>query len=133
MTTTMMLNLFLLIVLFILTGYDVRKWKIPNAIVLPAIVIAVFLSQQYTPLCVVFILGAMLFSRGSIGGGDVKVLALTAAVLGWAGLAVFVGSFLFLNMYRRVSDNFNPLPLMPFVLGATVITQATIWILTCVR
>ncbi len=74
--------------------FDVRKKVIPDIITMPALVYSLGLSVVFhTPPLVHAVVGVMLaggallavviVSRGAIGGGDVKLMALLGAVIGW--------------------------------------------------
>lgn len=94
------------VVTVFLAEIDVRTHTLPNAIVVPSLLIAAVLlaldAMIFTggtavtragigaaTMFVVFFLLAVLLP-GSIGGGDVKLIALTAGVTAWIGWASFV-------------------------------------------
>lgn len=78
---------------------DVTTRRIPNVIpatlLVAGLALTAFAGWQTAfvsiGLCVaVFILGTLLFSLKLIGGGDVKLLAASAAALGWPNSAAFL-------------------------------------------
>jgi leader peptidase (prepilin peptidase)/N-methyltransferase len=94
----------LLIALAVVIVLDLRTKIIPDIVVLPgiayALVVAVFMES---PALVEAVLGAVVgggitllvavISRGAIGGGDIKLVAMLGAALGWKGaLAVLAFS-----------------------------------------
>lgn len=92
----------------ILTVIDVRTHRLPNRIVVPALIVTIALltascafGAPWAALVRALGAGAALFfffvvlrvaGRGAIGGGDVKLAALVGVVLGWVGWsAVLLG------------------------------------------
>ena len=81
--------------------YDVRRHRIPNVAVYPAIAVA-FIVAFIRPdgawwsflsaglLAAAFFVALGLISRGAMGGGDVKLAALIGLVAGWPGVLVAV-------------------------------------------
>ncbi|WP_294981056.1 A24 family peptidase [uncultured Microbacterium sp.] len=92
----------------VLTVVDVRTHRLPNRIVLPALIVTIALLAAScafgapwaalvralgagTALFVFFVL-LRVAGRGAIGGGDVKLAALVGVLLGWVGWsAVLLG------------------------------------------
>lgn len=79
--------------------YDVRRQRIPNVAIYPALVVAIvvafarpdgawwsFLLAGFAAAALFVVLGS--FSRGAMGGGDTKLAALIGLVAGWPGVAV---------------------------------------------
>src|SRR5258708_24750724 len=92
------LIVFLFALIQVAAGYgDLRRFLIPNRFPLALVLLypAYFLTAAAPVDAVsaglialaVFLAGAGLFARGSMGGGDVKLMAATAL---WAGPALFV-------------------------------------------
>jgi prepilin peptidase CpaA len=78
---------------------DVRVRRIPNALTLAVAVVglATHVPQGIVPLllaiasmCVAFALGALSFSAGWFGGGDVKLISACCALVGFPGSATLV-------------------------------------------
>src|SRR5712671_6022045 len=61
--------------------YDVRRQRIPNIAVYPAIAVA---------LVVAFVLAVGVITHGAMGGGDVKLVGLIGLVAGWPGVFVAI-------------------------------------------
>lgn len=130
--------------LLVITAIDIACYTIPNVITLPGIVLGVVCAATILPVGLVnSILGLLLgggvlwvlawaspylFGKEGMGGGDIKLLAMIGAFLGWQPtlLAVLVGAFMgsvvgvgliALRVMRR--DQY--LPFGPFLaLGAVV-------------
>ena len=83
-----------LIVTAIACAFDISKGLIPNALIYPAWLLAVVLFlfgyglsswiDLGLALMLAFVPAAVLFSFGLLGGGDVKLLALLATLLGYS-------------------------------------------------
>lgn len=78
---------------------DVRTRRIPNSLCAGLLACGLFISVfggwQHAVISValfaaVFLAGTLLFSMKLIGGGDVKMLAASAATLGWPGAPWFL-------------------------------------------
>ena len=124
--------------LVLLAWLDLSSRIIPNAIVYPALLLAVGLSPAGPgfPESLEGGVGALaawsavrVLSRGGLGGGDVKMAALVGAVVGWPGVVdagavtaasagLAVGVLLILRQIRRD----DALPYGPFIaLGGLVV------------
>jgi leader peptidase (prepilin peptidase)/N-methyltransferase len=123
--------------LLVVTFVDLEHQIVPDRITLPGIALGLLLGSTLLPVgwqasFTGALLGGGLFyliavvSRGGMGGGDVKLIAMIGAFLGWKGvlltifLAALVGSlvgiFLMVFMGKGRKD---PIPFGPFlVLGA---------------
>ena len=92
--------------LLIISFIDLQHKIIPDVITLPGIVAGVVASLLITPVGVInsilgvalggglFVLVAVI-SRGGMGGGDIKLVAMIGAFLGWQAvlMTIFLGSF----------------------------------------
>jgi len=92
--------------LLIVSFIDLQHKIIPDVITLPGIIAGVVASWLLTPVGVVssiigVVLGGGLFfliaviSRGGMGGGDIKLIAMIGAFLGWQAvlMTIFLGAF----------------------------------------
>lgn len=129
----------------ILTVIDLRTHRLPNLVVVPALVLTVALlaasclcGAPWDALVRAVAAGAVLFAlflvlrilgRGAMGGGDVKLAALVGVLLGWIGWsAVLLGvlaAFLLggvvaatLLVTRRATRS-TRIPFGPFLIAGT--------------
>ena len=98
--------------LIVVTGTDLSHTMIPDAVTLPGIVIGLLCAVLILPIGLVdSLLGVLLgggilwflawispyvFGKEGMGGGDIKLMAMVGAFLGWQPvlLAIMIGSFL---------------------------------------
>jgi len=119
--------------LIIVAGTDINTRLIPNAVTYPGMAIGLILSlfipgisflQSIIGLLVcggvVYVLA--LASRGGMGGGDIKLMGMMGALLGWdAGLlALFIGAFLgsvvgIVRIAWGKQKRRDPMPFGPFL------------------
>jgi leader peptidase (prepilin peptidase) / N-methyltransferase len=134
--------------LLVITFIDLDHQIIPDRITLPGMVVGLVASAVILPLgflnaLIGLLLGGSLFygvamaSRGGMGGGDIKLIAMIGAFLGWreALLTIFIGALagsvigLFLIAFRGKSRKY-PVPFGPFLsLGAVIslFSGSAIW------
>jgi leader peptidase (prepilin peptidase)/N-methyltransferase len=125
--------------LLVITFIDLDHQIIPDRITLPGMVLGLTASSFILPLgflnaLIGLLLGGSLFygaamaSRGGMGGGDIKLIAMIGAFLGWkqALLTIFIGALagsvigLFLMVFKGKSRKYA-VPFGPFLsLGAVV-------------
>jgi leader peptidase (prepilin peptidase) / N-methyltransferase len=125
--------------LLVITFIDLDYQIIPDRITLPGMIVGLLASAVILPLgflnaLIGLLLGGALFygvavaSRGGMGGGDIKLIAMIGAFLGWkqALLTIFVGALagsvigLFLMAFKGKSRKY-PVPFGPFLsLGAVI-------------
>lgn len=116
--------------MFVLAITDYIYWHIPNFIVLPAIVVGCFITKNWLPATIVFTLGAFLYQKKYWRGGDVKLITMVAAFLGWMALSIFGATWALIKLFRLVRDNYQPLPVAPFMF---LVTLGTIGLLQFCR
>jgi leader peptidase (prepilin peptidase)/N-methyltransferase len=134
---------FLATCLIIVSFIDLAHKIIPDAITLPGIIVGLLASLLLTSVgfsgaLLGILLGGGLFfiiavvSRGGMGGGDIKLIAMIGAFLGWQSVLVtiFLGAFsgaiagLSLILLKK-KERKDPLPFGPFLaLGALL---AMVW------
>lgn len=102
----------LLSALIVITGTDLSHTMIPDAVTLPGIVVGLLCATMILPLGLLnSLLGVALgggilwalawvspyiFGKEGMGGGDIKLMAMVGAFIGWQPvlLAIMIGSFL---------------------------------------
>ena len=125
--------------LIVITFIDLDHQIIPDRITLPGMVIGLIaayflLPHGFQSAVAGMLLGGGLFyliavlSRGGMGGGDIKMIAMVGAFLGWQAVlltifvAAMVGSVVgLLLMLFRGSGRKTPVPFGPFLSLGTII------------
>lgn len=110
----MALIIFILI-LCVLAVTDLMSKRLPNIIVLPAIAAGLMLTGNWIWAGLMFALGCLFYSKNAFAGGDVKLLAMCGAFLGFNALPAFIVSFMLLTFYRAMFNRRYSLPFAPFV------------------
>jgi leader peptidase (prepilin peptidase)/N-methyltransferase len=125
--------------LLVVTFIDLDHQIIPDRITLPGMVVGLTVSSVILPvgflnaLIGLFLGGALFYgmavaSRGGMGGGDIKLIAMIGAFLGWKQvlLTIFIGALagsvigLFLMAFKGKSRKYA-VPFGPFLsLGAVI-------------
>jgi len=90
-------------------------YLIPNWIVLPAIVIGIMRTGHWETALAMFLIGALLYNKKKICGGDVKLMAMCGAFLGLWALPAFMLSRIYVKLYRKKKDYNGMLPYAPFL------------------
>ena len=108
----------MIMILLVITDY--LYWHIPNFIVLPAIILGCLLTKNWLPATIMFALGACLYNKKYWRGGDVKLITMVASFLGWMALAIFGATWTLIKLFRIARDNYQPLPVAPFMFLATL-------------
>lgn len=137
-STTALIYFIFIASLIVITFIDLKEQIIPDNITLSGIVIGFassFILKDMTPLNSLFGIvsgGGTLFLiaygyerfRGieGMGGGDIKLLAMCGAFLGWKAviMTIFIGSFVgaaagILVMLLQKKDTKHPIPFGPFL------------------
>ncbi len=117
-----------LMIFFCIT--DIRYYKIPNVVVLPAILLGCILTGHWLPALIMLIVGAYLYEKEIFCGGDVKLLMLAGAFMGWLALPAFILSRLFILSYRYLKQNQEMLPYAPFWALGCIIVQLSRLVVT---
>ena len=131
----------LAVVLLVVACIDLAHTIIPDAITLPGILAGLLASLVLTPVgignaLIGAFLGGGLFlviavlSRGGMGGGDIKLIAMIGAFLGWQAVlaTIFLGAFLLTLlgltlMLLRQKGRKDPLPFGPFLAIGALLTM----------
>jgi leader peptidase (prepilin peptidase)/N-methyltransferase len=131
----------LAVVLLVVACIDLAHTIIPDAITLPGILAGLLASLVLTPVgignaLIGVLLGGGLFfviavlSRGGMGGGDIKLIAMIGAFLGWQAVlaTIFLGAFLgalmgLTLMLLRQKGRKDPLPFGPFLAMGGLLTM----------
>lgn len=132
-TIELLKYLFLCALLVAISFIDLEHYIIPNSLVITGLVGAVLLNIAARDVGVIsaligmlvtsgFLLLVAMVSKGGMGGGDIKLAAVTGLFLGWplgpfglffgAGIGGLVAIFLLLFRVRGRKD---PLPFGPFI------------------
>lgn len=103
----MIITLYLLFCMLAVLWFDTTRYIIPNwlnASLLVLYPVAVYLAPtsvdwQHALLgtAIVFAVGYLIFAKGWMGGGDVKLIVVCSLWVGWAGLLDFVVLFAILG------------------------------------
>lgn len=138
----------LLLIMIIAVYTDVRKRLIYDWLTLPGIVYFLLVHAVIHPsqwldyvLGVVALGGITLllavFSKGQLGGGDIKLFALLGAALGWVGGGyVLLLTYLIAGLYAipvwlirffQKKKKRKEVPLAPFIAGGTSLMFLTVW------
>lgn len=126
--------------LVVITFIDLDHQIIPDLITLPGIPIGFLLASIVLPAGIknsiigIFLGGGLLYlvaliSRGGMGGGDIKLMAMVGAFLGWKAvlLTIFIGSLsgsivgIFLMVFKGKGRK-HPVPFGPFLSLGTIVS-----------
>lgn len=119
---------FLIILLLFFTATDILYMRIPNIVILPALVIAGFMTGNWLWMAVMALTGALLVNRNYWCGGDAKLLAFIGAFLTWQTPIVLIGTIALTKAYRRVSSRQGRLPVAPFMAISTLVIMGLVTI-----
>lgn len=140
LTTEAVIYSLLFSALVVITFIDLDHQIIPDLITLPGIPIGFLLASTVLPAGVknslvgILLGGGLLYlvafvSRGGMGGGDIKLMAMVGAFLGWKAvlLTIFIGSLLgsivgiFLMVFKGKGRK-HPVPFGPFLSLGTIVS-----------
>jgi len=117
-----------IIYILILLGinyFDMKELKIPNLIVLPAILFGIYLTGNWHFALALFIIGASLFNMNRLCGGDLKLAVMVGAFMGGYSLPILLVAVILVlgvNRYLRFRE-----PLMPFTPFVVMPSLFFIW------
>jgi Flp pilus assembly protein protease CpaA len=114
------MKILLFVLLTVCSVMDIRSLYIPPSIVIPATVAGCIMTGNILSVVIILGVGGIMFSYGLIGGGDVKLLMMIAAFIGWVILPVFLLSRVLLWGARKFSRYQGVLPYAPFLQIATI-------------
>lgn len=127
--------------LLVLTFIDLSHQILPDLITIPGIILGLIAASSVLPagiinsLIGIFLGGGVFYlvailSRGGMGGGDIKLIAMIGAFLGWKDVLLtifigalagsFVGIFLMLFKGKKRKD---PIPFGPFLAAGAIISM----------
>lgn len=127
----MIVNALFVALIGVLALIDAKKRVVPNLIVLPAIAMGVYLTKNWQAMGIMFLIGMALFGFswkcphcGFIErhwtpfsfwrGGDVKLMALLGAFLGFKAALVLLFTLFLILIYRWRRNTREALPVTPF-------------------
>ena len=110
-----MVKILFVILMATIALIDKRTFTIHNLVVIPSCLIGCLLTEYWLSALFMFVLGSFIYSRNKLGGGDVKLMAMLGAFLGYKALFVFAISFLLSKSYRKIKKYKFSLAFAPFV------------------
>lgn len=113
-------ELFYPLLILVLCYTDIRYLTIPNIIVLPAIALGGLLTGNWLMATVMFLVGVLLYRRGKVYGGDVKLLTMVGVFLGLWAIPTFILAKIFIFIVRKLMNYDGVLPYAPFVTLASL-------------
>lgn len=117
-----------IVILFALALIDYSSFKIPNIIVLPAIACGIFLTGNWLAAIAMFIFGAAIYKQNIWRGGDVKLMALFGAFMGWPAVFILPITIGLIYTFRIIFRINEALPVTPFSFVAMLPFVVTIGI-----
>lgn len=140
-----LIYIILLSALIIITFIDLNEKIVPDVISLPGIVIGLILSF-FVPyisfinsalgvlvgggiILIIGLVGLAIFKKEAMGGGDIKLVAMIGAFLGWRYIiiSIFLGFFLgaligIILILSRIKSREDVVPFGPFIVLGSIIT-----------
>jgi len=113
-------NLIFIVIMLTIAAIDARWRIIPLWLSVPAILSGMILTGNVLPGLAMFFIGALIYSKQEICGGDVMLLAAIGSWLGISALLVFITTTAFIKIYRLISKNQRPIPYAPFAFIASL-------------
>lgn len=134
-----------------LSHIDIREHRLPNRLVLPAFPIAIFglatgalignrwpdFAMAVVAAAISFVCGLLVNRFGSLGMGDVKLIAAMTLAMTWFSLFaplialvlgfVFAAAVILVQLMRGRTNLQNSIALGPYLLAGFVLTQMLTW------
>lgn len=126
--------------LLVLTFIDLSHQILPDLITLPGIIVGLIAASSVLPTGIInSVIGVLVgggafylvavISRGGMGGGDIKLIAMIGAFLGWRDvlLTIFIGALtgslvgIFLMLFKGKKRK-DPIPFGPFLAAGAIIS-----------
>lgn len=121
----------LLAILFCFALMDIHSQKIRNIAVIPAIVAGIYLTGNWLWALIMFLISAVDFKFQLTIGGDVKLITMLGAFLGFLAIPSLFLAMVFVRWYRRITHkDYENLPYAPFIFLGTLITIGNTWLLS---
>lgn len=121
-----MTTLIFMVILSLLAVIDYSSFKIPNIIVLPAIGYGVYLTGNWLAAVTMFAMGAVLYKAKFWRGGDVKLMMMIGAFMGWPAVLILPATLCLIYVFRATFNFNKALPVTPFSLVAAL--PFSLWI-----
>lgn len=100
---------------------DIKKFLIPNWIVLPAIAIGIYLTGNWHWALLMFSIGAVFYRYKYWAGGDVKMLSMVGAFLGIKTLYILGIFIIIVNIIKIRKAKAEPIALAPYLFASSLI------------
>lgn len=109
------------ILMIMLCFLDLKTRRLPNLIILPAIIVSVVVLRMWVPALMMFCSMALLYDKKIWAGGDVKLATMIAALLGWPAFWIVGATLVSIYWFKKVTHYHYPIPVAPFMLGASTV------------
>lgn len=104
----------IILILALLSYFDIRYRIVPNVVTIPMIALGIYLTGNWMWAGVAFSVMAMAYREKIFCGGDVKLMTMIAAFVGAGVVVPFITSLFLLGLFRCIKR--MPVPYTPFVL-----------------
>jgi len=109
-------SLVYILILIVLAIIDCKRLIIPNLVVIPMILVGVLFTGHWDYALIMFLIGALMFSRDLFCGGDVKLMSMVGAFMGPYSFLILFLAFALTISYHKYKLVDMPQPFTPFVL-----------------